>query len=142
MKTCSKCKELKDESEFGFKTKGKRQSYCRPCNNERNRQYYANNKDRQKQVVYKRNLKYKKELRAWLVELKESKPCMDCGVRYPWYVMDFDHIGDNKFKDVSRMAVEGYSKLKIQEEIDKCDLVCSNCHRIRTFTRGEPVEAA
>lgn len=60
---------------------------------------------------------------------------MDCGVTYPWYVMDFDHRdGESKTDIVSRIANVGAAK-RLREEIAKCDLVCANCHRVRTFTR-------
>ena len=62
-----------------------------------------------------------------------SQPCTDCGVPYPYYVMDWDHIKDKKF-NVSRMGSLGSEKL-ILEEIAKCELVCSNCHRERTHKR-------
>lgn len=62
--------------------------------------------------------------------------CMDCGIKYPPYVMDFDHR-DKKSKDidVGRMINGGWSKEKVDKEIEKCDIVCSNCHRIRTYSK-------
>lgn len=79
---------------------------------------------------------YKDALRKWYHELKESRPCADCNLFYPYYVMDFDHIdGTTKEFNISRMAADSHNREKILEEIDKCDLVCSNCHRIRTHER-------
>jgi hypothetical protein len=63
----------------------------------------------------------------------KDKPCMDCGIKYPIHVMDFDHARDVKTAAVSRMtslAVE-----TVLKEIAKCDVVCSNCHRERTHRR-------
>lgn len=136
MKTCAKCKESKLETEFGFKEKGRLQPYCRPCNNAHNREYYSKNKEKQKAVVLARNQRYKEELRIWIRALKSSTPCMDCNKTFPWYVTDFDHIGDDKKFNISTMVASGYSKSKIQKEINKCELVCSNCHRERTFSRN------
>ena len=66
-----------------------------------------------------------------LVDSAKDVPCMDCGVRYPPYVMDFDHRDPSvKFLGVGMMTHR--SPAKIIEEIAKCDVVCSNCHRIRT----------
>lgn len=73
-------------------------------------------------------------LHIWLVELK-SKPCVDCKNSYPFECMDFDHVKGVKKHDVCFMTTRRYSKEMIQEEIDKCELVCSNCHRIRTRKR-------
>ncbi len=60
---------------------------------------------------------------------------MDCGVQYPHYVMDFDHRDKKKkLAGINKMInFHSYSKKKIFEEIKKCDLVCANCHRIRTY---------
>lgn len=66
----------------------------------------------------------------------KSVPCMDCGVQYPHYVMDLDHRpGTAKKFNLSKAK---HKSLKIVvEEIAKCDVVCSNCHRQRTYSRGE-----
>lgn len=68
-------------------------------------------------------------------EIKRLSPCMDCDVSYPPYVMDFDHRPgvDKKFNISDYRNVSSVKALL--DEIEKCDLVCANCHRIRTFTR-------
>jgi hypothetical protein len=50
--------------------------------------------------------------------------------------MDFDHIAEHgkKINTISRLINTG-SIQKVKEEIEKCELVCANCHRIRTFSR-------
>ncbi len=90
--------------------------------------YYAN---RQKYI----NKAYKKrfELRKWIGELKENTPCADCKNKYPYYVMDFDHLGDKKIL-VSKVINSG-SWVQTKAEIAKCEIVCSNCHRTRTHER-------
>lgn len=97
------------------------------------RYYYKN-----KQLYIDKNKRRKKELAEFIISLKHM-PCKDCGILYPHYVMDFDHLGEcKKIASVSRMASEHmYSKTKIVEEIKKCDLVCANCHRIRTYKRSK-----
>ena len=68
-----------------------------------------------------------------MTKLKD-KPCQDCGKKYPHYVMDFDHReGEKKLLEVARMVAGGWSLKKIMKEIKKCDIVCSNCHRLRTY---------
>lgn len=71
-----------------------------------------------------------------IIDIKEKSPCFDCGIFYPHYVMDFDHRNPKeKVETIARMiSLVGVSK--ILEEIEKCDLVCANCHRIRTHIRG------
>lgn len=68
-------------------------------------------------------------------ETLKNKPCMDCGGTFPPECMDFDHVrGEKRFGIGS--ILPHCSEEKLMEEIAKCDLVCSNCHRIRTRKRG------
>ncbi len=64
----------------------------------------------------------------------KNRPCMDCGNVYPSYVMDFDHRPDEVKSFTIGWGV-GRNLDMLLLEIAKCDVVCSNCHRIRTFTR-------
>lgn len=60
----------------------------------------------------------------------KSVPCADCGIQYPPYVMDFDHVRGEK------IAAPGllYTQVEaFQIEIAKCEVVCANCHRERTY---------
>lgn len=92
--------------------------------------YYENNKAKHISAVAIQN----ERKREWFRELK-AHPCTDCGVSYPYYVMDFDHITDDKEINPSAMINHGWSKERILKELEKCELVCSNCHRIRTHER-------
>jgi len=78
--------------------------------------------------------KQKAYLAQYLRDLKTKTPCVDCGINYPYYVMDFDHVRGQKHANVMEL-VSTLSKKKIDEEIAKCEIVCSNCHRIRTHMR-------
>ena len=61
--------------------------------------------------------------------------CADCGQRFPFFVMQFDHReAATKDEAVTRMIGRAGPR-RIMAEVAKCDVVCSNCHRIRTFTR-------
>ena len=74
-------------------------------------------------------------LKAWMLELK-SRPCADCGGVFPVCCMDFDHRdGTEKAYNLGSMFAHHYSRELIQTELDKCDLVCANCHRVRTRNR-------
>ena len=90
--------------------------------------YYAN-----REMYIKKALKRKKQIRDWLREYKESLPCVDCKTYFPYYVMDFDHLSD-KLIEINKL-INSCSMTKIRAEIAKCELVCSNCHRIRTYNR-------
>lgn len=93
--------------------------------------YFQENKSRlQKSKNVKRNL-YRRRIQ----EVKESTPCADCGFKYPHYIMDFDHLpGSEKLFDIATVALCPSAEA-LEEEIKKCDVVCSNCHRHRTFMR-------
>ena len=68
------------------------------------------------------------------VELLKTGPCADCGNTYPPECMDFDHRPDeDKSFDISRGSVRAWPV--VEAEIAKCELVCANCHRIRTKNR-------
>jgi hypothetical protein len=79
-----------------------------------------------------------KKIQQMLRAAKE-KPCADCGRQYPFYVMEFDHReGETKLFNIS--ALNGYRRTSMRNllaEIAKCDLVCANCHRERTYRRGQ-----
>ncbi len=74
-----------------------------------------------------------KKVRARMKELinrAKTRPCMDCKIQYNPWVMDFDHRDQSmKRMEVSRCR-NSFSQL--QKEIEKCDVVCANCHRERT----------
>ena len=116
---CNKC---------GVNEKHGRSGMCKSCKNEYNRQHYADNKRYYIDKAMEREQARKQRLR----DLKEKTPCMDCGVNYPSYVMDFDHR-ENKEFDIS--LSHRVSEARLEAEIAKCDIVCSNCHRIRTHDR-------
>jgi hypothetical protein len=72
--------------------------------------------------------------RDYVRKIKESNSCFDCGGEYHYSQMDFDHLYDKKV-NIARLASSEASIKTIKNEIDKCQLVCSNCHRLRTWQR-------
>lgn len=68
------------------------------------------------------------EIRELIIQTK-ARPCLDCGHEYPYYVMDFDHV------NLSLAAHHRYALETVRKEIAKCDIICANCHRIRTWIR-------
>ena len=75
------------------------------------------------------------ERRAWLDALKLERGCADCGYREHPRALDWDHIGSDKVADVGRLAHNRISMKRLLAEIAKCEVVCANCHRIRTYVR-------
>lgn len=122
MRICNKCKK--------YEVRNEKQYTCAKCHNEYQKAYYKKNPNSIKKSTDKR-----KRLIRTLIINEKKQPCLDCGVEYPYYVMDFDHVRGEKSFNISVAAQKRFNIVKIVEEIAKCDVVCSNCHRERTFNR-------
>lgn len=92
-----------------------------------------------KQKYLERNKRYREEIRRYMRDIKEAKPCLDCGKKYPYYVMDFDHL-ENKKNLISFLASTGRIGA-LKAEVEKCEVVCANCHRQRSYKRLQQVRA-
>lgn len=71
--------------------------------------------------------------REFTDSLKENLPCVDCGVVYAPYIMEYDHVTGDKRFNIGKMA--NHKRDRVLEEIQKCELVCCACHRIRSHAR-------
>jgi hypothetical protein len=65
---------------------------------------------------------------------------VDCG-EDDILVLEFDHCRGEKEDDVARLVMTGAPPDRIQREIDRCEVVCANCHRRRTATRAQTFRA-
>lgn len=108
-------------------------------NKEDARRWYQEHKEIEKKKSVQRNILYRKRNKEYVNTVK-SAPCTDCKNQYHPFVMDFDHTGDNKEHIISKMVATPFSLDKIKAEIAKCELVCSNCHRMRTLKRSMSVD--
>jgi len=136
-KFCEKCGKHRNLNLFSL-NKSKKDGFastCKECVRSIQNNFYIKNKDyyKQKKKDQRNNVKNK------IKEYKDDIPCKDCGINYPHYVMDFDHINNDKSFNVAD-AITSQSWGKILLEIKKCELVCSNCHRIRTHNRSNKLE--
>lgn len=129
IKLCGNCKkELPATKEYfaerKLKTKTVLQWQCRSCQKEYRKNHYENNKE-------KYILKAKVNTKITVDKFKEFKKTLNCSncVEKRWWVLDFHHRDPSK-KDIeiSNLIKSGSSK-KIKEEIEKCIVLCSNCHR-------------
>tara|TARA_Y100000310_G_scaffold334969_2_gene415897 strand:+ start:647 stop:1150 length:504 start_codon:yes stop_codon:yes gene_type:complete len=126
-KICGRCKEKKPLTEFhkDCVKKDGVQSMCINCRKEYHREHYLSNKKK----YIEQNGERRKKIREEFYEYKKTLSCSKCGDSR-WYVLDFHHK-DSKKKDflISKMVGGGYSKNRIEEEVSKCIVLCSNCHR-------------
>jgi hypothetical protein len=139
---CGQCKAL----DFFYRNKNTLDGYtyeCKLCNAARSINYYNTHKSQVQETNRKYALDHKphmRDLRARrrkrnheLVAQAKSKPCMDCGQSFIPFVMDLDHVRCKKLFTLSQHGV--LPVFAIKKEIAKCDTVCSNCHRLRTWQR-------
>lgn len=129
LRLCARCLEWKAADQFHLSRTGQF-SYCRDCRNEYDRRYYA---ERGRPARRARQRAAIDAARAWMAGLKEGIPCADCGGTFPVYVMHWDHLpGYEKLDEISSM-VANRSREVVLEELKKCELVCANCHVLRTI---------
>lgn len=137
-KKCSKCKIVKQAEKFS-KNKARKDglhSSCKECHSKYIKNHYAKNTRYYKDKALRQKIAAIKANREWVNDLKSNTPCKDCDMQYPYFVMDFDHLDPvKKTKCVSFLVQRGYSRAVIEREIQKCELVCANCHRTRTHSR-------
>jgi hypothetical protein len=71
----------------------------------------------------------------WYLALKADRPCADCGQSFHPAAMQWDHLpGRKKTADVATLARRG-SRKRVLAEIASCELVCANCHAVRSYLR-------
>lgn len=136
-KKCSNCKEEKGLEEFN-KNKARKDghnTFCKICSTKNSRTYYKINGERHRKHVIEKKRERLKKTRAFILSVLCSSNCKDCG-NTDRRVLEFDHVRGKKRKDVSKLLAEGFNIEHLKEEIEKCDVVCANCHRIRTMTRN------
>ena len=131
MRICTRCKQPKPLSEFNFKIKAKNlySYHCRECSKTYVKTHYLNNKQYYLLKAKKRNTLVRNEIREYLWNYLKDHPCVDCGETNP-IVLEFDHV-QNKLFAISSSS-RRYTLGVVKIEIDKCEVRCANCHRIKT----------
>ena len=129
MKRCTVCEQNRPKEAFA-----PRRAQCHDCIRAKDRERYYNSKDWARRRAEQR-LRYARA-KAIVIELKKN-PCTDCGGTFPPYVMQFDHRDPSqKILTVSERTGAGHVQ-SLLAEIERCDLVCANCHAIRTHRQRE-----
>lgn len=137
-KKCTICRESKPLSGFNKKSSRKDglQSMCRECSNARGRAHYKKNRAKYKRKARKRNNRVRDENKRRIFEYLAEHGCTDCGIT-DIRVLEFDHVTGDKLANVSELSNTAYKWGTILAEIEKCEVVCANCHRIRHYERGD-----
>jgi DNA-binding MarR family transcriptional regulator len=89
----------------------------------------------QKNKTIERNSNRRNKIVRFIQEYKAGKKCADCGEDYPYWILEFDHLQDKNFT-IAHFRSTTMSLEIVKKEIEKCDVVCSNCHKNRTFNRS------
>ena len=124
---CGKCGEVRPLSMFYLKMEAKRATregrtrYHYPC----------------RVCVHKKNHARLNPRQQYVNAIKTERGCADCGIRSDRpEIYDFDHRpGEHKVAGVAALLTKGTME-DVDVEMAKCDVVCANCHRIRTVDRG------
>lgn len=98
------------------------------------RRHYLANKAKYIETASASKLVRRRVLCKYVQEVKKQR-CADCKLQYPYYVMEFDHVRGKKEGNVASLVREVVSMARLQAEIAKCEVVCANCHRERTWQR-------
>lgn len=134
MKKCGmkSCQVPLEEQQFN-KNKTRKDglsSICRICSKERSRRYYAENTIEHKKAVFTRNRRLRQDNLRKVYDYLSENFCVVCNEK-DITVLEFDHLRD-KDKNISELVSRGCGWETIKAEIEKCQVLCANCHRRKT----------
>lgn len=133
LKRCSVCKKEKPDSEYDCKTKdGRQASLCKPCRRDKERRYQQQRKVDSPALPRKYHARRTMKKRQYVLGYLLKHPCSQCGhadVR----ALEFHHRNpDQKIASIASMQNKSYSLATLKAEVEKCIVLCSNCHKIIT----------
>lgn len=117
-------------------TSSGRQRYraeCLECKSSRDKKY--RDFPERRAISSARANSLKKIRKDYVIRYLKENPCVDCSVT-DFRVLEFDHVRGEKHLSISQMVGSHYSMSSIKLEIEKCDVRCANCHRIKTAERA------
>lgn len=128
-KICIRCLQEKPIEQFPYKSliKRTRQTVCKTCTAKRSSEWYENNRAQHIQNVSSNKLRYREYAREYIRIYLASHPCSVCGETDP-VVLEFHHRGEKDFA-IADLIGNSASLDSLIAEINKCDVVCANCHR-------------
>jgi hypothetical protein len=115
---CPQCGETKPADHF-YADRKKRRHKCRECTRAQMRKRYADELE-------------------FVQAYKLERGCVDCGFKGHPAALEFDHLpGREKKFNISQRIAAAVDREALLAEMAKCEVVCANCHRVRTFTRAD-----
>lgn len=133
---CNKCGRENltlDDFPWKNKAKGKKTKACKECTVKTSMKHYISNKERYIAASAKRSKEQRLIISEKLYGFLTGKECKDCGTT-DIRVFEFDHLDPSlKQFNIGNAANQGVSWERILNEIEKCEIICANCHRIRTM---------
>ena len=132
MKKCITCEEVLPLDNFGI-CKRNTDGYnnkCKKCKRKYDNKYYNNKSEKEKNRKYQLQKDRLTEIRKFIFDYLSDKKCK-CGESHI-ATLDFHHIGEKSF-NISCGVRAGLSLDKIKKEIEKCVIMCANCHRKETM---------
>ena len=120
---CPKCKQ-----------RPKSRAYCKPCQSEYSSEWYKNNRDK----IIAKTKRNSERILKWLQDYKIEHGCSKCGYNTHAVALDFHHVDETK-KEFSLYAAQRrrYGMERIKKEVDKCIVLCANCHRVHHYATEE-----
>lgn len=138
MKRCSKCRQEKDNSEFFMKNSatGRLHAQCKSCYRAQRKKthaaHYAKNRDAYLLRAKRRRDELRRTFRENMLALLKNRECALCGEN-DIRVLEFDHLSPkSKGFSISQAVKLGHSWDVVIKEINKCQILCANCHKKRT----------
>jgi hypothetical protein len=128
-RVCTKCFVEKPVEDFGWKNRvlNRRHAVCKPCTAKRSNSWYYANKENHIKNVMVRTKEYRQSAREYVWDYLSTHPCEHCGESNP-IVLEFHHKS-GKDLAISTMVARAYAVPSIQAEINRCIVLCANCHR-------------
>lgn len=131
-KVCGKCKIEKEDLFFSKdkNTKDKLCSMCKNCKSVTMKDLFKKSKDFRDKTA-KRTEVSRLQINQIVFEYLLEHPCVDCGIKDP-RCLEFDHVKGEKENEISFLKKLG-NKNKMLIEMEKCEVRCGNCHKIKTI---------
>jgi hypothetical protein len=88
----------------------------------------------QKEKTHKRQNDQRAKVARFIAGVKDNQHCVECGIAYRYWQLEFDHLSEKEFT-IGQFRSHTTDLARIKAEIEKCEIVCANCHRDRTYRR-------